>query len=158
MIGNGDVTTPEAAKHMIRRPASGISAGRGLLQSLDLFAHAGVFATGVLPPASWKDWVMRRHYDLMVEVFGSGAPAVPKSLPGIQRFGPVKPFNTRWFGSVQGRLRSGSPECLEWRGLTDDSGELYPLSTSPWLPPSCRKEEHQAKQKAIAVPGAVEVW
>ena len=45
VIGNGDVTTPEAAKHMINKPAvRNISRTRGLLQSLDLFAHAGVFA------------------------------------------------------------------------------------------------------------------
>ena len=44
VIGNGDVTTPQAAKHMIEQTGChGISAGRGaFLQSLDFPAYPGI--------------------------------------------------------------------------------------------------------------------
>ncbi|MDG1355349.1 MAG: tRNA dihydrouridine synthase DusB, partial [Opitutales bacterium] len=75
VIGNGDVTTPDAAKHMIEQTGChGISAGRGAFYNPWIFLHTQKYLeTGVLPSEPSFDErirVMRRHYDLMVEVFG----------------------------------------------------------------------------------------
>ena len=87
VIVNGDVTTPEAAGHMIEKTGChGVSAGRGALQSLDFPPHPAIPGLGhPTPEPSFEERirVMCRHYDLMVEVFGkSEVPAVSRSPLG----------------------------------------------------------------------------
>ena len=172
VIGNGDVTTPQAAKRMIERTGcQGISAGRGAFYNPWIFLHTQDYLqTGVLPPEpSFEERirVMRRHYDLMLEVFGEkrGSLQFRKVAPWYsKRFGPVKPFNTAVVRiSSREDFDRVLSEYLEWRkDFTDGSGELLPRYQLPPMVASFmqEEEEHQAKQrKAIAVPkGPVEVW
>src|SRR5438477_10310296 len=75
VIGNGDVTTPEAAKMMFEQTGcAGVSIGRGAFYNPWIFVHARHFIdTGELraeAPFLERVRVMCRHLDLMVEVFG----------------------------------------------------------------------------------------
>ena len=172
VIGNGDITTPQAAKHMIERTGcSGVSAGRGAFYNPWIFLHTQQFLeTGEFPPEPTFDErirVLRRHYDLMVEVFGEdrGSLQFRKVAPWYsQRFGPVKPFNSAVVRiSSRDEFEQVLSDYLEWRKqFTDDSGELLPRYQLPPMVASFMEEEdeHQAKQrKVIAVPkGPVEVW
>ena len=172
VIGNGDVTTPEAAKHMIERTGcDGVSAGRGAFYNPWIFLHTQEFLeTEELPPEpTFKERirVLRRHYDLMVEVFGEerGSLQFRKVAPWYsKRFGPVKPFNSAVVRiSSRDEFEQVLSDYLEWRKqFTDDSGELLPRYQLPPMVASFMEEEdeHQAKQRqAIAVPkGPIEVW
>src|SRR6187401_3353637 len=70
VIGNGDVTTPQAAKTMFDETGcAGVSIGRGAFYNPWIFLHTGHFLeTGeLLPDPSFAERlrVMRRHFDLM---------------------------------------------------------------------------------------------
>ena len=172
VIGNGDVTTPEAAKRMIERTGcDGVSAGRGAFYNPWIFLHTQRFLeTGELPPEpTFEDRirVLRRHYDLMIEVFGEdrGSVQFRKVAPWYaKRFGPVKPFNNAIVRiSSREEFEGILNDYLEWRRqFTDDSGELLPRYRLPPMVASFMEEEdeHQASlRKKIAVPsGPVEVW
>jgi nifR3 family TIM-barrel protein len=172
VIGNGDVTTPEAARHMIERTGcSGVSAGRGAFYNPWIFLHTQKYLeSGELPSEPSFDErirVLRRHYDLMVEVFGEerGSVQFRKVAPWYaKRFGPVKPFNSAVVRiSSREEFEQVLSDYLEWRKqFTDDSGELLPRYQLPPMVASFmeEEEEHQAKQrKTIAVPkGPIEVW
>ena len=172
VIGNGDVTTPEAAKHMIERTGcDGVSAGRGAFYNPWIFLHTQRFLeTGELPPEPTFEErirVLRRHYDLMIEVFGEdrGSVQFRKVAPWYsKRFGPVKPFNNAIVRiSSREEFEGILNDYLEWRRqFTDDSGELLPRYRLPPMVASFMEEEdeHQASlRKKIAVPsGPVEVW
>ena len=172
VIGNGDVTTPEAAKHMIEKTGChGVSAGRGAFYNPWIFLHTRQYLdSGILPQEpSFEERirVMRRHYDLMVEVFGEdrGSLQFRKVAPWYsKRFGPVKPFNT---AAVKISSRTDFEKVLSdylvWRKqFTDDAGELLARYQMAPMIASFMEEEDafQAKQrKAIGVPkGPVEVW
>jgi nifR3 family TIM-barrel protein len=172
VIGNGDVTTPEAAAHMIDNTGChGVSAGRGAFYNPWIFLHTQQYLqTGILPPEPTFEErirVMRRHYDLMVEVFGEerGSLQFRKVAPWYsKRFGPVKPFNTAVV-KISSRLdfERVVADYLEWRRkFTDDNGHLLERYQMPPMIASFMEEdiEHQEKQrKAIAVPkGPIEVW
>jgi tRNA-dihydrouridine synthase B len=172
VIGNGDVTTPEAARHMIDRTGcSGVSAGRGAFYNPWIFLHTQKYLeSGELPlEPSFEERirVLRRHYDLMVEVFGEerGSVQFRKVAPWYaKRFGPVKPFNSAVVRiSSREEFEQVLSDYLEWRKqFTDDSGELLPRYQLPPMVASFMEEEdeHQAAQrKTIAVPkGPIEVW
>ena len=172
VIGNGDVTTPEAAKHMIEQTGChGVSAGRGAFYNPWIFLHTQQYLeTGVLPPEPIFDErirVLRRHYDLMVEVFGEdrGSLHFRKVAPWYaKRFGPVKPFNNAIVRiSSRADFEKVLSDYLEWRQpFTDEKGDLLPRYQLPPMVASFMQEEDefQAKQKkAISVPkGPVEVW
>ena len=75
VIGNGDITTPESAKHMMDTTGChGVSVGRGAFYNPWIFKHTDHYLrTGVLLPEPKfveRVQVMRRHFDLMLEVFG----------------------------------------------------------------------------------------
>ncbi len=92
VIGNGDVTTPEAAKKMFDDTGcAGVSVGRGAFYNPWIFHQTRhLLATGeLLPEPKFEERirVMCRHLDLMVEVFGDtgrqsraavGAPSLPR--------------------------------------------------------------------------------
>ncbi len=172
VIGNGDVTTVEAARVMIEKTGcAGVSVGRGAFYNPWIFSHISDYLkTGKTPPEPTFEErirVLRRHYELMVEVFGEdrGSVTFRKVAPWYaKRFGPVKPFN-------QAIVRINSPtdfehvlgEYLEWRKqFTDDDGELLPsYQLSPMIASFMQEEDEHRKtqRKIISVPkGPIEVW
>ncbi len=171
VIGNGDVTTPEAAKRMFEATGcAGVSMGRGAFYNPWIFKHTRhLMETGeLLPESTFEERirVLRRHYDLMVEVFGEdrGSIMFRKVAPWYaKRFGPTKPFNK---AVVQIKSREDFEdvlaEYLEWREkFTDADGNLLPQYQLPPMVASFMQEPETAveKRKAIPVPkGPVEVW
>jgi nifR3 family TIM-barrel protein len=116
VIGNGDVTTPEAAKKMFDETGcAGVSIGRGAFYNPWIFQHTlhylgragspqpaadGAMGTSrptltdgeLLPEPTFADRVrvMCRHLDLMIEVFGEG--------PGCRMFRKIAPWHAKRFG------------------------------------------------------------
>jgi nifR3 family TIM-barrel protein len=136
VVGNGDVTTPVAAKRMFDETGcAAVSIGRGAFYNPWIFQHTAQFlATGkLLPEPSFDDRVafMTRHLDLMVEIFGeeSGCRQFRKvALQYSTRFGPSKEFDKR---VVKLRHRAEFDEILtayrHWRiKFLDATGELLP--------------------------------
>jgi tRNA-dihydrouridine synthase len=169
VIGNGDVTTPEAAKVMIEQTGcAGVSIGRGAFYNPWIFQHTRHYLeTGeLLPEPSFEERVrvMCRHLDLMIEVFGEahGCRMFRKVAPWhAKRFGPAKEFNTR---VVLVSSRAHFYEILahyrRWRQqFLDEAGELKPRFRPPPMTASFMQAPGAAPQGHIAVPkGPVEVW
>ena len=163
IIGNGDVTTPEAARMMIDETGcAGVSIGRGAFYNPWIFLHTRHYLeTGeLLPDPSFEERVrvMCRHLDLMVEVFGEthGCRMFRKVAPWYsKRFGPANEFNK---SVVQLTGKAEFHEILEnyirWREqFLDESGGLRPNYRPPPLVSSFMQRE------SIPVPkGPVEVW
>ncbi|MBT3568070.1 MAG: tRNA dihydrouridine synthase DusB [Opitutae bacterium] len=172
VIGNGDVTTVEAASVMIEKTGcAGVSVGRGAFYNPWIFSHISDYLkTGKTPPEpSFEERirVLRRHYELMVEVFGEdrGSVTFRKVAPWYaKRFGPVKPFNQAIVRiSTRADFERVLGEYLEWRKqFTNDAGELLPrYQLSPMVASFMQEEdEHrQTQRKTISVPkGPIEVW
>ena len=183
VIGNGDIITPPAAKKMFDETGcAGVSIGRGAFYDPWIFkrtlAYCGVQpgtgpdqATGSLPhlppePAfSERVRIMRRHLDLMIEVFGEelGCRMFRKVAPWYaKRFGPCHEFNKR---VVQVSTRAEFDGVLEnyihWRRqFLDEHGELLPRFQQPPMVASFMRDEPASTQREkIPVPrGPVEVW
>jgi nifR3 family TIM-barrel protein len=169
VIGNGDVTTPQAAKLMIEQTGcAGVSVGRGAFYNPWIFSHTlHYLKTGALPPEPGFEErvrVMCRHLDLMIEVFGEeqGCRMFRKVAPWYsKRFGPANEFNKR---VVLVSNRAGFNEILDhyrrWRAqFLDEQGELKPRFRPPPLVASFMQEPGAASGAQIAVPkGPVEVW
>jgi len=163
IIGNGDVTTPEAARMMIQETGcAGVSIGRGAFYNPWIFLHTRHYLeTGeLLPDPSFEERVrvMCRHLDLMVEVFSEthGCRMFRKVAPWYsKRFGPANEFNKR---VVQLTSRAEFHEILgnyiRWRKqFLNEAGELRPNYRPPPLVSSFMQRE------SIPVPkGPVEVW
>ena len=134
VIGNGDVTTPQAAKAMLEETGcAGVSVGRGAFYDPWLFGRTKVFLrTGELPPeATFEERlrVMTRHLDLMVEVFGEehGCRLFRKVAPWYaKRFGPSAFFNKRVvrlvnraeYDAIVGEYLTWRTQFLEADGVT----------------------------------------
>ena len=171
VVGNGDVTTPEAAKLMFEETGcAGVSMGRGAFYNPWIFKHTQHFmeTSELLPEPTFEERinVLRRHYDLMVEVFGEdrGSIMFRKVAPWYaKRFGPAKPFN-KAIVQIKSRedFKKVLAEYLEWREkFTDTNGNLLPQYQLPPMVASFMQEPETAveKRKAIPVPkGPVEVW
>ena len=169
VIGNGDITTPQAAKLMIETTGcAGVSIGRGAFYNPWIFHHARHYlSTGeLLPEPSFDERVrvMRRHLDLMVEVFGEphGCRMFRKVAPWYaKRFGPANEFTRQ---AVQISTVADFDGVLahyrRWRQqFLDDQGELKPkfrpapLVASFMQPPGAGGRDH------IPVPkGPIETW
>jgi len=171
VIGNGDITTPEAAKHMIETTGcQGVSAGRGAFYNPWLFKHTDHYLkTGeLLPDPKFLERVrvMRRHFDLMIEVFGEerGCLMFRKVAPWYaKRFGPVKMFNKRVVKiSTRKDFESTLSDYIEWRNqFIDSDGELIErYRQGPMVPTFMQDDKLLAvKKKEIPVPkGPIEVW
>ncbi len=171
VIGNGDVTTPEAARHMLAETGcAGVSIGRGAFYDPWIFVRTRhLLATGELlpePPFAARVRVMGRHLDLMVEVFGEklGCLMFRKVAPWYaRRFGPAAEFNKRVVQLTSRAEFEGILEYyLRWRAaFCDDAGELHPrYRPGPMVASFMREEEPAAATRtAIPVPkGPVEVW
>jgi tRNA-dihydrouridine synthase B len=171
VIGNGDVTTPDAAKKMVDETGChGVSIGRGAFYDPWIFKRTHEFlATGVMPPEpsfAERVRILRRHLDLMVEVFGDehGSRMFRKVAPWYtKRFGPANEFNKR---VVQLKSRAEFEEILatycQWRAqFLDDDGELKPRYQPPPMVASFMQDDlpESVRREAIPVPkGPVEVW
>ncbi len=136
VIGNGDITTVEGAQTMLTATGcAGLSIGRGAFYNPWIFSHLEHFlATGVKlpdPPFAERVRVMRRHLDLMIEVFGEqlGCTMFRKVGPWYaKRFGPASFFNKGIVRiSTRAEFAALVERYLEWRSqFLDANGELLP--------------------------------
>ncbi len=162
VIGNGDVTTPPAAKAMLEATGcAGVSIGRGAFYNPWIFRHTQHYLrTGeLLPEPSFDEriHVMSRHLDLMIEVFGDdlGCRMFRKVAAWYaKRLGPAIEFRRRVaalrtrgeFGEILAAFRS-------WRmRFCNAHGELLP---------AYRPRAHPARPQTDAIPvpkGPIAVW
>jgi len=168
VVGNGDVTTPEAARLMFERTGcAGVSVGRGAFYNPWIFKHTLEYRqSGVLPPEpkfEERVRVMCRHLDLMVEVFGEerGCMMFRKVAPWYaKRFGPARRFNKQVVRiSTREQFHDILEDYLRWRRqFCDEQGELLPRYRQSPMTPSFM-EPAAARREAIPVPkGPVDVW
>jgi nifR3 family TIM-barrel protein len=168
VIGNGDVTTPEAARVMLAETGcAGVSIGRGAFYDPWIFRRtAHYLRTGeLLPEPSFAERlrVLRRHFDLMVEVFGEelGCRMFRKVGPWYaRRFGPATEFNKRIvLIATRADFETAVAEYLAWRRqFEDEHGELLPrFRQEPMIASFLRPAD--APAPALPVPkGPVELW
>jgi nifR3 family TIM-barrel protein len=136
VVGNGDVTTPQSAKSMFDQTGcAAISIGRGAFYNPWIFQHSVHYlATGeLLPEPGFEEriTVMRRHLNLMVEVFGEnvGCRMFRKvAMEYAKGFGPVAEFNRRIVTlSAQAELDSILAGYRAWRNRwIEQHGTLRP--------------------------------
>lgn len=170
VIGNGDVTTPQAARHMLEHTGChGVSVGRGAFYNPWIFKHTRSFlATGELPAEPSFDerlQVMRRHLGLMIEVFGEAKACMMFRKVGpwyAKRFGPANRFNKRIVHlNSREQFEQIMEDYLRWREpFLDEHGELKPQYQPDALHPSFMEDQPAvARREHIPVPkGPVEVW
>lgn len=176
VIGNGDITTPEAARVMMESTGcAGVSIGRGAFYNPWIFVHtAHYLGTGELlpePDFSERVRVMTRHLELMIEVFGEalGCTMFRKVGPWYaKRFGPASLFNK---GIVRLATRADYDALLAqyiaWRAqFLDDNGQLLPKYAPRPHALNFRDEETGetdvpavARRESLPVPaGPNELW
>ncbi len=169
VIGNGDVTTPAAAKKMLEETGcAGVSIGRGAFYNPWIFRDTQHFLrTGELLPEpgfEQRVQVMGRHLDLMIQYVGEehACRIFRKVAPWYaKRFGPANDFNKR---VVQVSTRADFMALLErfrrWREqFLDETGELKPRFRPAPLTSSFMQEPGAIVPHQIPVPkGPVEVW
>ena len=169
VIGNGDVTTSDAAKMMLDQTGcAGVSIGRGAFYNPWIFVHTlHYLRTGELlaePTFEERVRVMCRHMDLMIEVFGEahGCRMFRKVAPWYaRRFGPANEFTKR---VVLVSSRTEFYDILEryrqWRQqFLDENGQLKPNYSPPRLVASFMQEPAVGQRQQIPVPkGPVEIW
>ncbi len=169
VIGNGDVTTPQAAKRMLQDTGcAGVSIGRGAFCNPWIFRDTRHFLhTGeLLPEASFDERVavMCRHLKLLVQVFGEehACRMFRKIAPWYaKRFGPANLFNKRVVQiKNQGEFMEVLQHYREWREqFLDENGDLKPRFRPPPLTASFMQEPGTVVPHQIPVPkGPVEVW
>jgi nifR3 family TIM-barrel protein len=169
VIGNGDVITPQAAKVMLDETGcAGVSIGRGALYHPWIFRDTGEFLrTGQPPPEpdfEERVRVMRRHLELMVEVFGEQHGCRQFRKIGrwhSRRFGPASVFNKRivMLSSVE-EFNAILEDYRQWRRqFLDDYGQLMPRFRPRPMTASFMRESAAAEAAEIPVPkGPVAVW
>ncbi|HXN34766.1 MAG TPA: tRNA dihydrouridine synthase DusB [Opitutaceae bacterium] len=172
VVGNGDVTTPEGARHMIRETGcAGVSIGRGAFYDPWIFRRTDHFLrTGQLlaePGFAERIRVLRRHFDRYCEFYGEamGCRLFRKVAPWYaKRFGPAKPFKQRIL-TIESKADFDSvlSEYVAWRsGFCDPSGELLPKFRPAPMSPSFLDADAEPgvfSREGIPVPrGPVETW
>lgn len=169
VIGNGDVTTPQAAKVMLDQTGcAGVSIGRGAFYNPWIFRHTAHYLRSgeLLPEPRFEERVrvMCRHLALMVAIFGEGhgCRMFRKVAPWYaKRFGPANEFNKRVVQvSSQAEFHEALENYLRWRQqFLDENGELKPHFRPAPLVASFLQEPDRAPREQIPVPkGPVEVW
>jgi len=171
VIGNGDVTTPEAAKHMLDETGcAGVSIGRGAFYDPWIFRRTEHhLRTGeLLPEPTFAERlrVMRRHFERYLEFYGEdhGARLFRKVAPWYaKRFGPAKPFKRRIITiTSRADFDAAIEEYLAWRApFCDAQGELLAKFAPPPMVASFMRDpdDQEGERAAIPVPkGPVEVW
>lgn len=171
VIGNGDITTPEAAKHMIELTGcAGISIGRGAFYDPWIFRRTDHYLrTGELLPEPALDErlrVMRRHFERYCEFYGeeNGAKHFRKVAPWYaKRFGPAKPFKARII-TMKSRedFEAAITEFLDWRRqFCDEHGVLKAQYTPERMIASFMRDPNDPvfARESIPVPkGPVDTW
>ncbi|MEO7599402.1 MAG: tRNA dihydrouridine synthase DusB [Opitutus sp.] len=172
VIGNGDVTTPEAAKLMLDETGcAGISIGRGAFYDPWIFRRTDHFLTTgeLLPEPDFEERVrvMRRHFERYCGFYGeaNGARLFRKVAPWYaKRFGPAKPFKLRII-TITSRtdFEAALTEFIAWRAtFCDDRGELLPkYAPAPMISSFMRSPEEMAAIDRTSIPvpkGPVDVW
>jgi tRNA-dihydrouridine synthase len=150
VIGNGDITTPGAARHMIAETGcAGVSVGRGAFYDPWIFRRTDhLLRTGELLPEPGFDErvrVMRRHFERYCEFYGEehGARLFRRVAPWYaRRFGPAKFFRQKvlTIGTRAG-FEALVAEYTAWRaqfceGGDGPGGELLPRFRPGPLTPS----------------------
>jgi nifR3 family TIM-barrel protein len=173
VIGNGDVTTPEAARTMLAETGcAGVSIGRGAFYNPWIFRQTLHFLrTGELPPAPTFEErvrVMCRHLDLMVEVYGEepGCRTFRKAAAWYaKRLGPVAEFRRRLTGfRTRAEFHDALAAYRHWRArFCDEHGELLPRYRQAEPAPSFLQDASAPSARrspgAIPVPkGPIAVW
>jgi len=171
VIGNGDITTPEAARRMMAETGcAGVSIGRGAFYDPWIFRRTEHFLrTGELTPEpgfTERIRVLRRHFERYCEFYGEarGSRLFRKVAPWYaRRFGPAKPFKQRIL-SIESRadFEAVVSEYVAWRAaFCDSSGELLPKYQPAPMSPSFDDgaEAGVFGRETIPVPhGPVETW
>ncbi len=169
VIGNGDVTTPEAAKMMLEETGcAGVSIGRGAFYNPWIFRHTRHYLDHgeLLPEPDFEERVrvMSRHFDLMIEVFGEelACRMFRKVAPWYsKRFGPANEFNKKVvLVSTRGEFYGILENYRKWRAqFLDERGELKAAYQLAPMKASFMVEPGTAPSGHIPVPkGPVEVW
>jgi tRNA-dihydrouridine synthase B len=169
VLGNGDITTPQAAKHMLDETGcAGVSIGRGAFYDPWIFKRTKHhLATGaIMPEPSFVERVrvLRRHFDLMVEVFGEDRACrmFRKIAPWhAKRFGPASVFNKGVVSILnQADFEVVLEKYLRWRQqFVDERGELLPRFQQEPMVASFMRGPGPETGPAIPVPnGPVDVW
>jgi tRNA-dihydrouridine synthase B len=170
VVGNGDITTPEAARRMLDETGcAGVSIGRGAFYDPWIFRRTDHFLrTGeLLPEPGFEERirVLRLHFERYCEFYGEarGSRLFRKVAPWYaKRFGPAKPFKQRIL-SIESKadFEAVISEYREWRAaFCGPDGELLPKYLP--APMSTAFESGEAEvftRDAIPVPrGPVEIW
>lgn len=171
VIGNGDVTTPEAALHMIEQTGcTGVSIGRGAFYDPWIFKRtAHLLATGeLLPEPSFEERirVLRRHFDRYCSFYGEekGPVHFRRVAPWYaKRFGPARPFKIAIIGiKSRADFEQALSDYLAWRArFCDADGQLLPKYQPDPLVASFMREADDPvfSRDAIPVPkGPIETW
>ena len=172
VIGNGDVTTPEAAKHMLDETGcTGVSIGRGAFYDPWIFRRTHHYLrTGELlaePTFEERVAVMRRHFERYCEFYGEmyGCRLFRKVAPWYaKRFGPAKPFKQRMIAiTSRADFEAAIAEHIRWRAQFCDAGGVLLAKSAPApMVASFLRDPNSAaamESDAIRVPkGPVEVW
>ena len=171
VIGNGDVTTPEAVKHMLEETGcAGVSIGRGAFYDPWIFrrSHHHLRTGELLPEPAFAERVrvMRRHFERYCEFYGeeNGAKFFRKVAPWYaKRFGPARPFKVKII-TINSRadFEMAVSEYLEWRTqFCDERGELRPqYQPGPMVASFMRDPDDPVfSRESIPVPkGPVDTW
>jgi nifR3 family TIM-barrel protein len=170
VIGNGDITTPEAAVRMIEATGcAGVSMGRGAFYDPWIFRRTEHYlrTRELLPEPEFTERirVLRRHFDHYVAFYGEahGARLFRKVAPWYaKRFGPAKPFKRAVLAiTCRADFEAALAEYIAWRmQYCDPRGELLPkFQPAPLTASFLREDDDPSERNAIPVPrGPVEVW
>lgn len=169
VIGNGDVTTPQAAKAMFEKTGChGVSIGRGAFYNPWIFSHTlHYLQTGeLLPEPGFEERlrVLAQHCEAMIQVFGEahGCRLFRKVAPWYaKRFGPANEFNRRIVRlTTRDEFYQILADYRQWRRqFLDDNGELRANYQPAPLMASFMRDPAVAARQEIPLPkGPVEVW
>ncbi len=169
VIGNGDVTTPEAAKTMLDETGcAGVSVGRGAFYNPWIFVqtrrHLDAGEVPVEPPLEEKLRVLRIHYARYVETMGEEKGSVQFRRVAswyARRFGPAREFKRR-VASIRttADFEEAIAAFVEWRKqFLDEHGELRAKFRPPPMVASFLQPEGEDGPESIPVPkGPVDRW
>ncbi|MEN9631601.1 MAG: hypothetical protein RL077_5 [Verrucomicrobiota bacterium] len=172
VIGNGDVTTPAAAQHMLNATGcAGVSIGRGAFYDPWIFRRtAHLLRTGeTLPEPDFTERlrVLERHFERYCEFYGEdhGSRLFRKVAPWYaKRFGPAKPFKQRMI-TIRSRadFSAAIAEYLAWRAqFCDEHGVLLEKFAPAPMIASFMRDPAEAEiyaRESIPVPaGPIDTW
>ncbi|MGB9602668.1 MAG: tRNA dihydrouridine synthase DusB [Limisphaerales bacterium] len=167
VIGNGDVTTPYAAKVMLKRTGcAGVSIGRGAFYNPWIFRQTHEYLnSGIIPSEpkfEEKIRLMCDHFELMIEIFGEeqGCRMFRKVIPMYARgLGPAKEFVKRIvLISNKSQFYEALQFYLEWRKkFLDENGELKP-QYMPLIPQASFLTDSKDNSELKVPTGPIEFW